>query len=559
MSNMKIACVLGTLASVATAEWIPTTMLQNEHKHAVHLELAFGVTHPPAGRERLESALLQRSSPDSPLYGQWLSNEDVHAMVKPEDAHVESVVSHLVDNGVDASAISYPTPNKDWVLASVTVEQAERILGGEYIHYKDTDTNKVITRLAPWSKVDLPLHVQAAIDVVEPASKLPPSPRVAKKHKHKHQKDTRIFPRGHPQYFRDIYNVTEVGHPATNPTGHAVTAFLEQFYLEADMAQFWSEYGKPASGADKPNVKLVGDATTGSFAGGESMLDIEYINAMGANIHSEFWGFSGRNPSVPSNHQNEPFLKWLYVLGNTTDATVPKIMSTSYVEEEDSVTEDYSDRCNVEFMKAGLRGISLLYASGDEGANCKKRTLVPQWPSSSPWITAVGGTDGERPESAAGLSSGGFSNRYSLQSWQRDRVNAYINSGLSTLPEKGSYNATGRAYPDISAVAIDVIIVLNGKDTPLDGTSCASPITAGVFALLVDARLAANKTSLGFLNPLIYSASMANALNDVTSGHSYGCDSVAPSGWPATAGYDLATGMGTPNYVQMKEVVLSLP
>ena len=37
-------------------------------------------------------------------------------------------------------------------------------------------------------------------------------------------------------------------------------------------------------------------------------------------------------------------------------------------------------RLNTEFMKAGARGISLLYASGDEGSNCKSGKLVPEGP-----------------------------------------------------------------------------------------------------------------------------------------------------------------------------------
>ena len=99
------------------------------------------------------------------------------------------------------------------------------------------------------------------------------------------------------------------------------------------------------------------------------MLDIEYVNAGGAGIHSEFWGFAGR---APDDAENEPFMKWLYTLGNTSDAAAPKVFSTSYGEDEDSTSWEYANRMNAEFMKAGARGISLLYASGDEGANCER-------------------------------------------------------------------------------------------------------------------------------------------------------------------------------------------
>ena len=57
--------------------------------------------------------------------------------------------------------------------------------------------------------------------------------------------------------------------------------------------------------------------------------------------------------------------------------------------------------------------VSLLYAAGDEGANCKgdPDKFVPETPGSSPWVTSVGGTQGATNEQAIGLSSGGFSNR----------------------------------------------------------------------------------------------------------------------------------------------------
>jgi tripeptidyl-peptidase-1 len=219
-----------------------------------------------------------------------------------------------------------------------------------------------------------------------------------------------------------------------------------------------------------------------------------------------------------------------------------------------------AERMNTEFMKAGARGISLMFASGDEGANCKGGVFVPEWPSSSPWITAVGGTTGTSTERAAGLSSGGFSNRWGMPEWQKSSVAAYLSKGSSTsgFPKSALYNASGRAYPDVSAQATNFNVVAGGGDQPgVAGTSCASPTFSGVIALLVDKRLAAGKTSLGFLNPLIYKSLGQQTMNDITSGSSSGC--LFSSGWPAlSGGWDAATGWGTPNFGRMLPVVLSL-
>merc|ERR1711979_127012 len=102
-------------------------------------------------------------------------------------------------------------------------------------------------------------------------------------------------------------------------------------------------------------------------------------------------------------------------------------------------------------MKAGARGISLLYASGDEGANCKGGKYVPETPSSSPYVTAVGGTQpasgfpSPGSETAIGLSSGGFSDYWPMPSWQKSAVTDYLSQ--SGLPQKSrGYNVSGRAY-----------------------------------------------------------------------------------------------------------------
>ena len=54
-------------------------------------------------------------------------------------------------------------------------------------------------------------------------------------------------------------------------------------------------------------------------------------------------------------------MKWLTDMSNTSDADVPKVFSTSYGEDEASWSMEAATRMNTEFMKAGARGITLLY------------------------------------------------------------------------------------------------------------------------------------------------------------------------------------------------------
>merc|ERR1711907_307664 len=102
----------------------------------------------------------------------------------------------------------------------------------------------------------------------------------------------------------------------------------------------------------------------------------------------------------------------------------------------------------------------------------------------------------------------------------------------------------------MSFVVVQARIPLPG----VSGTSCASPTAAGIFGLLNDVRKQAGKPSLGFLNPFIYQN--AAGFNDITQGGNTGCPSSAMQGFPAVAGWDAVTGMGTPNYQALKSAAL---
>lgn len=143
----------------------------------------------------------------------------------------------------------------------------------------------------------------------------------------------------------------------------------------------------------------------------------------------------------------------------------------------------------------------------------------------------MGATDGNQPESAAALSAGGFSNYWSQPDYQKSAVSRY----LTSLGDKyqGKYNYSNRAYPDVSAAGENFHVMVNGNDSLVFGTSCASPTFASVISMLNDQLIAAGKPSLGFLNPWLYEN--PGMLNDITSGDNPGCGT---KGFPAATGWD---------------------
>jgi tripeptidyl-peptidase I len=230
---------------------------------------------------------------------------------------------------------------------------------------------------------------------------------------------------------------------------------------------------------------------------------------------------------------------------------------------EGGVNLAYARRVNTEFQKIGARGTSILFSSGDGGVSGSQPTncnqFIPTFPAASPYVTAVGGSSlgMGSGETAAGLSAGGFSDYWSRPKYQEEAVAAYFSTAPSSaLPSKEHYNQTGAGFPDVAALATNFNIVWGGSSIPVDGTSCASPTFSGILSLVNDARLAAGKTSLGYLNTMLY-ASKGAWLNDITSGSNPGCGT---NGFPAVKGWDPVTGWGTPNFPKMmKALVTDMP
>ncbi|EOD41805.1 hypothetical protein EMIHUDRAFT_308227 [Emiliania huxleyi CCMP1516] len=87
----------------------------------------------------------------------------------------------------------------------------------------------------------------------------------------------------------------------------------------------------------------------------------------------------------------------------------------------------------------------------------------------------------------------------------------------------------------------------------VEGTSESAPTVAGIFSLLIDARLNAGLPPLGPLGPRIYEVARAfpgEAFDDVATGNT---KTSCATGFPATKGWDPATGWGRPRWPGLLE------
>jgi len=196
------------------------------------------------------------------------------------------------------------------------------------------------------------------------------------------------------------------------------------------------------------------------------------------------------------------------------------------------------------FKKMATQGQSYFNAAGDSGA--WKKTTQFVWPADSEFVISVGGTELTTKGAGKGWSSeivwpaggGGISpNNRPIPSWQKLK-------GVITKANEGS--KTLRNGPDVSANSNWSFYVCADQTTCTEnvygGTSFAAPMWAGYLALTNQQAAAHHDPAPGFINPTIYPLGLGSGYN--TDFHDI---TVGSNGFPATKGYDLASGWGSPN------------
>lgn len=506
--------------------WYETSKASSQEK----IPITFAIKQ--ANVEWLENKLKAVSYPSSPEYTNYLNFDEIaeHVYGKPESVH--AILDTLASVGVPESEVHY-TLGRDFAVVDMPVAAAEQLFSTDFYHYQHADFPELKTITAP--SYELPTALKGHVDFISGVSSFPKTIS----HPVKRKPIVNIDLLGTtPETIANDYNTS--GYVSTN-TGNsqAVAAFLEQYYDPTDLVQFQKHYNLPV----KPITRVVGKNVPDD-PGAEANLDVQYISATGRGVSTWFVSIS-----TYSNGNQEDFLSW--IVGQINDTTSPWVHSASYGDVEKSIDLSYIHRVDNEFMKFGVSGRTVLFASGDSGVACNgfDGEFTPNWPASSPYITAVGGTTSlTRVWSSGG---GGFSNVFPIPDYQKQVVEAYLNSG--NAPSTSKFNATGRAYPDVSAFSTDFAIVDDGAIVPVDGTSCSAPTFAGIVSSLNDIRLNRGQKTLGFLNPLLYQTLMGQGFFDITEGSNG--NGIVCKGFEAVKGWDPASGWGSPNFGLLKSLV----
>jgi len=514
----------------------------------------------------LERVFWQVSDPDSPQYGKYLKNSQITKLIGRDKHFVSLFLARLsgenfleTDDNVFFSQQSASkcivNTNIDWITCEFSIRNAMRLFNVQKFHvFRKPGSQRKYIRTTSYLKI--PQSAANMIDYIGGAtSKLPSVDQKLQINREdfgKTIKENFKHIGNYPTVIRERYNISsETGQHPDN--SQCTPQFLEQYYHQGDLDLFWRLYGKGYDHRQEID-KVIGDVP-GGLSGIEASLDTQYIMSTGNNITTWFWYTAGRH------EQQEPFLQWLIDLSN--EEKPPLVNSASYSDKERTVDPDYMKRINVEFMKAGARGLTLLFASGDDGAGCQEnKRFEPQWPSTSPYVTTVGGTAFIHPfgigeEEGYDISGGGFSDVFDMPDYQKDLVAGFLGTS-EKLPPDDYYRPTGRGYPDIAAVSNHYWVVNNHVPVPgVLGTSASCPVVAGILAHINDYRLRSNLPPLGFVNPLLYKN--PEAMTDVTQGYNSGCDlsEYYDRGFYAQKGWDPVTGLGNPNFPTMLKAAMN--
>ncbi|KAJ6529439.1 family S53 protease-like protein [Mycena vulgaris] len=505
----------------------------------------------------LEEKLKSISSPQSAEFRQWLSKEEVRGFVQPSAATVSAFEAFASANGLRPTTIS---PNGDWLSITLPVSRANTLFAAQFEVFAHPSMPGMITRTL---SVSLPSELVGHIDVihpttefVEPKSRLAPSinalPRSGPAPSCNSSDPAGVVT---PTCLQDLYGVPAT--PATEQkSALMVTAYEFEAAQNADLAAFL-QLLRPDIPANTTFTLLTADNGTNSQdpskTGDEANLDIQYTLGIATGVPVQFLSVGGDDIAGTN---------FATVLLDTTTFldgldNPPSVVTTSYGQTESNFGTSMAIKICDGYMALGARGISVVFSSGDGGVHgahagasvCNNNTFLASFPASCPFVTSVGGTQGFAPEKAVNFTSGGFSNIFAAPAYQTAAVDRF----LKTIPADflGTFNASGRGFPDVAAQAWNFQIVSGGVTDLSGGTSASAPVFAAIISLINDRLVAAGRPILGFLNPWIYSTA-ASAFTDVTIGHNPGFSCPASSvAFDAAVGWDPLTGFGTPVFSEL--------
>jgi hypothetical protein len=374
----------------------------------------------------LQALMAAQQDPNSPQYHQWLSPEQFGARFGMAQSDMDKVQTWLQQQGF---AIDSVARGRNMIRFSGTAGQVEQAFQTQ-MHYFKTNGER---HFAPSMLLSVPTAIAPTIAAVRNISDFRPRPMHVSPH--------RAFTSGQsgnvffaPGDIATTYDIGPLYSAGITGVGQSIAIVGQSAVANSDIEAFQTAAGLtvkdpvmvlvPGSGSPSINPFGAGDE-------GESDLDIEWSGAIakGATIDFVFTG---------SNTTFNAFDAIAYAI----DEKIAPIISISYGACETALN---GFSLEIQLAQAVVQGQSVLAASGDQGSTaCSGDTtnnlttaqqfgLAVNYPASSPYVTAVGGT--EIPASdGVDPNTGNKGANYSTY-WSTNGTSDVLASAKSYIPE----------------------------------------------------------------------------------------------------------------------------
>jgi tripeptidyl-peptidase I len=605
---------------------IPVSVRLNSREQSLSKDaltrVDFALTVPETQVKLAEKALQDMSDPTSPGFAQHWSMEQVIECLAPPRSNIRQLIQTLNDSNIPHSSLRL-SRDRGHLYLDTTVRDVEQLLNTRYSAYSAiqgrssqivssaSSLPESISKLVDFVVLGLPgVQPRSDLESLQPRSL--PTMRLAELDASAAPSIDDCFAYIRPECLRILYNIPESApNTSTNPrNSFGIYEGYPGTWLAEDLDDFFHLFQPDLVGSRPQWLSIDGTpppAINYSFFNIEANLDFEYAMSLTdpqSIVNIEVGGPTavGDTNFMLAAFDQEYCATGLdpdfdYLSPNTTadcgTADPPLVISISDAWNEANFTDQYVQRQCLEFLKLGLRGVTVIAGSGDRGTadqlgDCKNAATGPgkfsaNFPVSCPYVVAVGATQlsptnqswaqgGETPfppETAFSLdlynyhytSGGGFSSIFPTPGYQSAAVQSYLadpaqRDHLANLSSMGYFDARGRAYPDVSAVALNYLIYSNGELMTVSGTSGSTPVFASMIARINDARLQIGKRPVGFVNPVLY-ALADQFVRDIDTGSNGGCG--VPEAFTASKGWDPVTGLGTVDFKKLLNVYLKLP
>lgn len=509
----------------------------------VRLALGLAPRHVDAERRALRAMY----TPGSGHFHQFLTRAQFTSRYAPTSAQVSVVKDYLTRRGFRGVAAD---SNRMLVTATGTVGQAERAFHTTVADFRVNGR----TLFANTSRAMVPKRLGGTVMSVIGLSNLGrPMPHPAATNSAGSPDPFVILP---PKRFRATYQAT--GTPTGRDTAVAIftEGKLDQVYKDLRTAEH--KYNLPRVDVSQVNVGPQSNDTAGLD---EWDMDTQTSTAMANNVEHLYMynvGALSDNVIVPGFNK--------FVAQNRARALSASIGGCDlgpYLDGSLVATDEIE-------VEGAMQGQTIFASSGDNGAGCMYGAAVgvptvptgTNWPASSEFATAVGGTsllvdnNGNRVQELGWIGSGGGISEVETPGWWTDQTD---------IGYQDQYASGGRAVPDIALDAdpnffTAAAVVVDGQVEGVGGTSLSSPLMLGSWARLESAHH--NKLGLAAIdlyrlynktNPATYSNGIIVAPNPNPQPVKGLSDIVAGDNGPYAArpGYDEVTGLGAPNITEL--------